>query len=401
MTKFSIFLPTHNRLDLLKLAVESVIHQDYADWELIISDNDSQEDVAGYIRSLNNDRIHYYRTDRFVSVTENWNNALSHTTGDYVTLLGDDDAIMPGYFSTLAPLIKQFNQPDVIHTDGYLFLYPGVTTGQAQNSTLVTGYNSFFRPSTPYLLERDQSLKIVEHSLRLKIEILFNLQLFAIRRTFLESSAVKGPLFQSPFPDYYALVLLFLMAKTILIYQEPLVIVGISPKSIGYLLFNKREKEGEAQLNNLGEHQASRLADKLFPGNYEIANRLISMDVFQQNYEMELKVLNIGIDYGAFRRAQIRFNYERYFLDRLLTKEQLQNAYHHMWWWERLCYDLMLIPTFLILRQLSPRIRGGLTRRFRKLLGERVNYGKKEWHIVNFKTISEVAQAMPIRHTTE
>jgi len=44
--KFSVLIPTHDRLDLLRYAVESVIRQDYDDWELAISDNDSKEDVA-------------------------------------------------------------------------------------------------------------------------------------------------------------------------------------------------------------------------------------------------------------------------------------------------------------------------------------------------------------------
>lgn len=33
---FSVVIPTHNRLDLLKDAVETVLKQDYSDWELVI-----------------------------------------------------------------------------------------------------------------------------------------------------------------------------------------------------------------------------------------------------------------------------------------------------------------------------------------------------------------------------
>jgi len=398
LTKFSVYIPTRNRLDLLQFAVSSVIQQNYSDWELIVSDNDSEDDVAGYIQSLNDHRIKYYRTDHFVSVTENWNNALSHTTGEYVTLLGDDDCLMPDYFSALTPLIEQFHQPDVIHTDGYLFLYPGIVMERTQNGMLLTGYNSFFNPTKSYLLERKEALTLVRNSLQLKIDFLYNLQLFCVRREFVQSLAAKGKFFQSPFPDYYVLVMLFLKATTILIYQQPMVVVGISPKSIGYLLFNKREQEGVSQLNNLGEYQSSRLANKMFPGNYEIANRLIAMDVFQQNYDEELRSVGIEVDYGAFRRAQIRFNYERYYLDRLLPQENFHAARTHMTQLERFWYDMWLMPTFVLLRQFSPRIRGGLIRRFRKLIGHRVDYGYKRWSVVDFKNILEVAQQMPSRH---
>ena len=74
--KFSVLLPTRNRLELLKYAIETVRRQDYDNWEIIISDNYSEEDIAGYIQSLKEPRIKYYRTDSFVPVTDNWNNAL-------------------------------------------------------------------------------------------------------------------------------------------------------------------------------------------------------------------------------------------------------------------------------------------------------------------------------------
>ena len=73
--KFSVLLPTRNRLDLLYYAVETVRRQDYLDWEIIVSDNFSEEDIAGYIKSLDDSRIKYFRTGKFVPVTDNWNNA--------------------------------------------------------------------------------------------------------------------------------------------------------------------------------------------------------------------------------------------------------------------------------------------------------------------------------------
>ena len=99
--KFSVLLPTRNRLDLLSYAIETVRRQDYLDWEIIVFDNVSEEDIQGYVRSLNDSRIKCYRTEKLVPVTDNWNNALSKSNGDYVIMLGDDDCLMEGYFSTL------------------------------------------------------------------------------------------------------------------------------------------------------------------------------------------------------------------------------------------------------------------------------------------------------------
>src|SRR5687768_14162221 len=119
--KFSVLLPTRNRLEYLRYAVQTVLRQDYADWELIISDNFSEDDIAGYVQSLNDERIKYYRTDSFVPVTDNWNNALYKSSGDYVIMLGDDDGLMPGYFTTMQRLIAEYSEPDVIYTKAYIF----------------------------------------------------------------------------------------------------------------------------------------------------------------------------------------------------------------------------------------------------------------------------------------
>ncbi len=96
---FSVLLPTHDRLEYLRYAVESVRRQDDADWELVVSDNDSTDDIAGYVHGLGDDRVRYVQDRQFVPVTENWNNALRHSRGDYVVMLGDDDALLPGYLS--------------------------------------------------------------------------------------------------------------------------------------------------------------------------------------------------------------------------------------------------------------------------------------------------------------
>ena len=72
MIEFSILLPTRNRLEYLKLAVESVLRQDVQDWQLVVSDNDSEQDIAGYVASLDDRRIVYGRTERLLAVTENY-----------------------------------------------------------------------------------------------------------------------------------------------------------------------------------------------------------------------------------------------------------------------------------------------------------------------------------------
>ncbi len=61
----SVLLPTRNRLEYLRTAIETVRRQDDGDWELVVSDNDSEEDIAGHVASLAR-RSHPLRADRVV-----------------------------------------------------------------------------------------------------------------------------------------------------------------------------------------------------------------------------------------------------------------------------------------------------------------------------------------------
>jgi hypothetical protein len=57
----------------MSYTIESIRRQNNENWELIISGNNSQENIGSYIASLNMPRIQYDCTEQFVSVTENWN----------------------------------------------------------------------------------------------------------------------------------------------------------------------------------------------------------------------------------------------------------------------------------------------------------------------------------------
>ena len=57
--KLSFLLPTRDRLDYLKLAIETVRRQDDHEWEIVVSDNASTDDIGGYLEDLHDERIVY------------------------------------------------------------------------------------------------------------------------------------------------------------------------------------------------------------------------------------------------------------------------------------------------------------------------------------------------------
>jgi len=302
---FSVLLPTRNRLELLRYAIESVLRQDCDDWEVVVSDNDSTEDICGYVASLQDARVRCIRTDRFVPVTENWNNALAHSGGDYVVMLGDDDCLLPGYFSTLSALIAQFSSPEAVYAEAVQFAYPGVIPGHAEGF-VQTGYSELFRGrEQPFLLDRSEALAAVRKSMSLRLSFSYNMQHSLVSRRFLESLRPHGAFFQSPYPDYYATNVMLLAGRAILVVPQPLVAIGISPKSFGFYYFNNRSDEGTAFLNNLDlTATPESVRARLLPGDPLLTSWFVAMSCIERNFGAEYA---ISADVDRYRFLQLLY----------------------------------------------------------------------------------------------
>ena len=116
--KFSITIPAFKRR-FLKEAIDSVCRQTYTDWELIVVDDCSPEDLRSVVEPyLVDGRVHYYRNTvncGAVDVVDNWNICLSHCTGDYVICMGDDDRLQPCCLEEYRALIDRYPEVRVLH----------------------------------------------------------------------------------------------------------------------------------------------------------------------------------------------------------------------------------------------------------------------------------------------
>lgn len=354
--KFSVLLPTRNRLEYLKLAIETVLRQDYPDWEIVVSDNCSEQDIAGYIKEIGDARIKYYRTESFVPVTENWNNALEKSTGDYIIMLGDDDGLLKGYFSTILPLIAQYEEPDFIYTSAFVFAYPGVMPGYPQGYLQPYGYARFLRAAAePYLLGDRAATDLVRHSLNFRVRFGYNMQFSLVSRRFIDAQKSKGPFFQSPYPDYYATNVLFLKAKRRLILPKPLVVIGITPKSFGYYYFNKCEKHGIAFLQNYPDpEQAKRIERVVLPGTDINTSWLLALESIKSNYGSELPA---RIGYGRYRLLQIFTFYEAHFGEKRLERHEVKEMLDAMSLREKIAYGIGMASLLRLVGMLPPAIR--------------------------------------------
>jgi len=99
MPLVSVCIPTYNRADRLRRAVESLLSSTYSNLEIIISDNASSDHTQQVCTELcnRNGNIRYFRHSFNQGPTKNFEYARSQATGKYFLWHGDDDHLEAGY----------------------------------------------------------------------------------------------------------------------------------------------------------------------------------------------------------------------------------------------------------------------------------------------------------------
>jgi glycosyltransferase involved in cell wall biosynthesis len=108
-----VIIPTRERADTLAYTLQTCVQQDYENLEILVCDNFSQDNTADVVGSLADRRIRYINPGRRVSMADNWEYAVSQANADFVTVLGDDDALLPNSLRDLIDLATKHDHPIV------------------------------------------------------------------------------------------------------------------------------------------------------------------------------------------------------------------------------------------------------------------------------------------------
>lgn len=139
--KVSIIMGAYNCSDTIGAAIESILHQTYPNWELIIGDDGSDDDtyqIAEAYRRLFPDKIILFRNERNMKLAATLNRCLDYASGYYVARMDGDDISLPERLSKQVAFYKETRKYRLL---GRLFI-PFVTaiirSGKLRN-TRITG----------------------------------------------------------------------------------------------------------------------------------------------------------------------------------------------------------------------------------------------------------------------
>lgn len=115
--KFSILLPTYKD-KFLKECIDSILQQNYKDFELIIVNDASPYDISSIVSNFSDDRIRYYVNEKNIgslNLVDNWNKCLGYAKGEYIICMGDDDKLLPNCLDEYAKLIEKYPGIGLLH----------------------------------------------------------------------------------------------------------------------------------------------------------------------------------------------------------------------------------------------------------------------------------------------
>ena len=105
--KYSFLLPAY-KARFFREALDSILAQSYKDFELIIVNDASPEDLDSIVKGYNDPRIRYYVNEKNIGgkdLVAQWNHCLEYANGEYVILASDDDVYSPLYLEKMDELV--------------------------------------------------------------------------------------------------------------------------------------------------------------------------------------------------------------------------------------------------------------------------------------------------------
>jgi glycosyltransferase involved in cell wall biosynthesis len=108
MPFFSVIIPSYNRSEFLPSTIQSILSQDFQDFEILVIDDGSTDNTRDVMVPFcaQNERITYFhKANEERAAARNF--GIKHAKGDFIIFLDSDDEFLPGHLSHLKQLIGE------------------------------------------------------------------------------------------------------------------------------------------------------------------------------------------------------------------------------------------------------------------------------------------------------
>lgn len=113
--RVDVLLPAYGSPALLRQAVLSVLAQEHDDWRLVVVDDaDPDPATARWVAALDDPRVTWVRNERNLGVNGNFRRCLELAEAPVMTVMGQDDLMLPHHLALLAGTLAAHPEVDVV-----------------------------------------------------------------------------------------------------------------------------------------------------------------------------------------------------------------------------------------------------------------------------------------------
>lgn len=106
MRKVAAVLPTIGRIKYLDIAIESILNQSKKFDEVIVFDNSIEQNIKDISKFGVSEIIKFIQSGKQLNAIDSWNICVQNATSEYVTIIGDDDILLPNYCKNIHNLLE-------------------------------------------------------------------------------------------------------------------------------------------------------------------------------------------------------------------------------------------------------------------------------------------------------
>lgn len=140
MTRVSVCMATCNGADYIREQLDSILDQLEADDEVIICDDMSTDATCAIIQSYTDLRIKYFRNSKRLGHVQNFCNAITLASGEYIALSDQDDIWVKSRLLKMVQLLKTLPKYSLV-IGGFSFIDE---QGKSTGSTVLLGNSPSF-----------------------------------------------------------------------------------------------------------------------------------------------------------------------------------------------------------------------------------------------------------------
>ena len=132
--KYTFLLPAF-KARFFEEALGSILAQTYCDFEVIVSDDCSPEDLKSIVDKFADPRVKYRRNEKNIGaehLVDHWNLLLGLTDAEYIIMASDDDVYDPRYLEEMDRLARKYPEANVVRPLIRIINAEGRTTFEEQ-----------------------------------------------------------------------------------------------------------------------------------------------------------------------------------------------------------------------------------------------------------------------------